>query len=518
MDHQNQAAFRSYVEILLDQLLQHAGRPVLRYRDTDIDGRTLRASIFRHARALETFGIGRGSLVALFAPNCPDALAIHYAANLLGAASMFLPAAASVDDRAALLKRIRPALLVAFAETAHLVPEDVGVRVVHVGTGLASMRLDFRAALQSAAPLPSRARPCDLAMVASSGGSTGVPKASLRSFAAYSAMVGATPAPQRRQLVNGALAYLSQVLVDQTLTGGGTVILRPGFDAADTLATIEAERITDLLLVEPQLFETMDHPDARTRDLSSLRSIVHIGGSAPAVLLRRALARFGPVLTHMYGASEAGLVSVLTPSDYLPHPAALESSGRVRNGVDLRLRRADGLLAAPGESGRIEVKSASVAQGYRNQPVDSALKFCGGWCMTGDVGMVDAQGFLHVLGRATEVIDMGGVPFGPAQIEASLCALHQVRYAVAVSNDYPASSKVWNVLVMPWPGLSLNLALCRRAIELNCGRQVAEAVHLMTAPRVPLTEQGKVDRGAIGRLALAVPDDTMPGQEAALGA
>jgi fatty-acyl-CoA synthase len=103
------------------------------------------------------------------------------------------------------------------------------------------------------------------------------------------------PSPaDRRQLVNGKLAYFSQVLVDTTLLGGGTVILHDSFDADDTLAAIEDERITDLFPVEPQLFELMDHPDLDSTDLSSLRAVVHIGASAPPTLRRRARERPGP--------------------------------------------------------------------------------------------------------------------------------------------------------------------------------------------------------------------------------
>ena len=162
--------------------------------------------------------------------------------------------------------------------------------------------------------------PDDVAVIVSSGGSTGVPKGSWRTFAAYSAMVGVPSPADRRQLVNGHLAYLSEVLVDITLLGGGVVVLKDGYEAADTLATIEAERITDLFLVEPQLFELMDHPDVASRDLSSLRTLTHIGASAPPTLRRRAREVFGPVLVHTYGASEEGLVSVLL-------------TGRVRPGI-----------------------------------------------------------------------------------------------------------------------------------------------------------------------------------------
>jgi fatty-acyl-CoA synthase len=494
------AAFRSYVDSLLAQLDKHGDRAVLRYLDQDVTGGALRASIYRHARALASLGVTRGALVAMFAPNCPDALAIRYATNLLGAATMFLPAIASAEHRAAFVTRMQPTLLVAFAQTEHLVPANTGARLAYVGTGPARLRLDLRARVQHDLPVESRARPDDLAMIVSSGGSTGTPKASRRSFAAWSAMVSAPSPADRRQLVNGALAYLSQVLVDNTLLGGGTVVLKPRYDPADTLATIEAERITDVLLVEPQLFETMDHPDVDRRNLSSLRSIAHIGGSAPAILRQRAIARLGPVLTHMYGASEAGLVSVLTPSDFLTDPALLNSAGRIRPGVDVRVRRTDGRFARGGQHGAIEVRSAAVAQGYYRQPIESAQKFRDGWCLTGDIGFIDEKLHLHVLGRAADVTEIDGVVIGPAQLETPLCALADVRYARAVAATEAGGGYRWNVVVVPWTGRRIDIAHCLRALESACGVKVAQAVRMAAVPRVPLTEQGKVDRAAIGRM------------------
>ncbi|WP_321799667.1 class I adenylate-forming enzyme family protein [Caballeronia sp. J97] len=497
METCEKAAFRSYVDVLLDRLDAHADRTALRYLDEDVTGGAFAASVYRYARALASFGVTRGALVAMFAPNCPDALAIRYATNLLGAATMFLPAIASAEHRAAFVIRMQPTLLVAFEETKHLVPAHSGARLAYVGTGPARLRLDIRARVQHDLPVQSCARPDDLAVIVSSGGSTGAPKASRRSFAAYSALVSAPSPEDRRQLVNGALAYLSQVLVDNTLTGGGVVVLKPGYDPADTLATIEADRITDVLLVEPQLFETMDHPDVHRRNLSSLRSIAHIGGSAPAILRRRAIARLGPVLTHMYGASEAGLVSVLTPSDYLVDASLLDSAGRIRPGVDVRLRRKDGTFARRGQPGAIEVKSKAVAQGYYRQPIEAAQKFRDGWCLTGDIGFIDAKGYLHVLGRGSDVAEIDGVVIGPAHIETPLCALPDVRYARAVASGDAARGYVWDVVVVPWTGRRVDVARCMRALESACGASVAKAVRMASVQRVPLTEQGKVNRAAI---------------------
>ncbi|MFM0001678.1 class I adenylate-forming enzyme family protein [Paraburkholderia dipogonis] len=497
MQNDGNAAFRPYVDALLDQLENQSDRAVLRYLDHDVTGRTLRSAIFRYARALAVHGIGRGSLVALLAPNCPDALAIRYAANLLGSATMFVPASTNAERRATLLARVQPTLLVAFPETLHLIPVAVEGHVVFVGVGPASSRLDKLAQVHSDLPLRGRLRPDDLAVVVSSGGTTGVPKCSRRSFATYSTMVGAADDKDRRQLINGPLAYLSQVLVDSTLIGGGTVVLKRRYDPAETLATIESDRITDVLLVEPQLFETMDHPDVGRRDLSSLRSIAHIGGSAPAVLRQRAIARLGPVLTHMYGASETGLVSILPPSAYEANPDLLACAGRIRPGVEVRLRRADGTLARAGQCGNIEVRSDAVAEGYYHQSVEEAQKFQDGWCLTGDAGFIDEAANLHILGRATDVAEIDGLAIGPTDIEDVLCRLPDVRYAVVLAADQSADKYGWNALIEPWVAGQADVARCMRRLEIVLGPLVAKRIRIVVADRVPLTEQGKADRTAI---------------------
>ena len=259
-----------YLEPLIARLTEAGDAPVLRHEDRDTTAADLLKSVYRYARALAAIGIKRGSLITLFAPNRPDALAVRYAANLLGAATYYLSAPSDPRHRADLLAQTDPELLVLFPETAHLLPAGLGVPIAAIGTNLdgASLRLDEAAASQSSTPVASLARPDDLAVVISSGGTTGVPKGSCRDFTSYTAMVNVPSPAGRRQLVNGPLANISQLLVDVTLLGGGLVVLADSNDPEDTLSTIESERITDLLLVEPQLFEVMDHADIVRRDLS----------------------------------------------------------------------------------------------------------------------------------------------------------------------------------------------------------------------------------------------------------
>jgi fatty-acyl-CoA synthase len=363
----------TYIEDLVAVLHRAGPRAVLRYAGADTSGTELLAEICRYARALDGLGVGRGDLVALFAPNRPEALAVRYAAHLIGAATVYLPAPDEPGRRAELVAHLAPSLVVVFPETADLLPADVPAPTVTVGAvrGLdtdAASRLDQLAAV--------RAQPGDVAVVASSGGTTGVPKGSVRDFASYTRLVAVSgPAQDRRQLANGKLAYLTQVLVDQTLLAGGTVVLQDGFDPVATLAAIERDRITHLFLVEPQLFALMDHRDLAGYDLTSLRALTHIGSTAAPVLRRRARERLGPVVMHTYGASEVGIVSALTPAEH-DRPARFRSAGRIQPGIDVRFRRSNGTLDP--RAGAIEVRSPAMAHGYRNRPVEDAAHFIDG--------------------------------------------------------------------------------------------------------------------------------------------
>ena len=136
-----------YLEALVATLKEAGDRTVLEHDGVATTAADLLASTYRYARALDGLGIGRGDLVALHAPNSPDALAVRYAAHLVGAATMYLPALPEAQQRAALLEFIAPDLLIAFPETAHLLPLAATVRVAVVGSDVpgARLRLDRRA-------------------------------------------------------------------------------------------------------------------------------------------------------------------------------------------------------------------------------------------------------------------------------------------------------------------------------------------------------------------------------------
>jgi fatty-acyl-CoA synthase len=490
-----------YIVKLLCELRRAGRSTVVRYRDESLSGEALLALIFQYARVLRDLGIRRGNLLGMFAPNRPKAIAIRYAAHVLGAATVYLSVPPTQAQRRALVEQIAPDLLVAFPETIRHLDQRVGMPFVTVGVDQIGSRgrLDILAASASVSSIGVSAGSKDLAVVSSSGGSTGVPKGSCRDFATYTAMVSATSPKDRIQLINGPLAYLSQVLVDITLLGGGRVVLREAYEATDTLATIEAEKITDLFLVEPQLFELMDDPGIDARDLSSLRSLTHVGASAPKSLRLRARKRLGPIIGHVYGASEMGVVSVLSPIDHdVSRPESYTSAGRIQPGVDVRFRRIGGRLVDSGEIGIIEVRSPAMASGYRNNPDLSSRSFREGWYNTGDLGRRDGDGLLHILGRAADAQEFNGTLVTPTEIEEALCRHPSIRYAVVVRD---ADEHVTIAAVTAWAGLSIEDRTCRQAVMDRFGTAAAASLLVVPVDRIPLTEQGKPDRAAIKQLA-----------------
>lgn len=484
----------TYIADLVEVLERAGERPVLRCAGIDTTSTELLSHIRRYAHALDRLGVGRGDLVALLAPNRPEALAVRYAAHMVGAGAVYLSVPPDERRRARMIAQFAPRLVVLFPETVELLPAGVEAEIASVGEG-PGIRLDALAMAESDDPFPIRARPEDLAVLISSGGTTGVPKGSRRDFARYSTAVLAPPDPGRRQLANGKLAYLTQILVDQTLLGGGLVVLADHYEPEATLAAVERERITHLFLVEPQLFGLMDHPAVPRHDLSSLRALTHIGAMAAPVLRRRARATLGPVVMHTYGASEIGIVSALLPAEH-DRPSRFRCAGRIAPGVDVRFRAADG--GVDGTAGAIEVRSPAMAQGYTNRPVEEAEHFVDGWYRTGDLGCLDDEDMLRILGRQSDIGELGAVT--PTDLQDTLCGLPSVRYAVLVADP---ERGVRIAAAEAWPDGAVDIAGCRAAVAARHSEAVAESLHVVAVEAIPLTEQGKPNRVAIRELAAA---------------
>jgi len=219
------------------------------------------------------------------------------------------------------------------------------------------------------------------------------------------------------------------VTVLPTLFAGGTVVGPPSADGPAVLDTIERSRVTVVFANPDLLQEMMRAPGWEDADLSSVRTGVVGGGLAPEALIRAFLDRGVPLL-HGYGLTEAApIVSLLPAQDAATRTGSV---GRPMPFVEVRSVRSDGSICGPGEVGEWWIRGPNVSAGYwRRAPVRDA----DGWFPTGDIGVIDADGYLTFIDRASSVMRVGDVAVYPATIERALYGAPGLVDVAAVDVD-----------------------------------------------------------------------------------
>ncbi|MEU7141378.1 AMP-binding protein [Nocardia sp. NPDC046473] len=458
--------FRSQADRAVESLARRDDVALV-HDERALTGAELAELVYRLAGALRAAGVSAGRLVAIHAANSPEVIAVRMATHLLGACGAVFPTHATDE-------------LVTFTGADLLVTAPRFARPGAYSLGPAPGCVDLLALAESmpATPIHGQASPDDLCFIVFSGGTTGTPKGSCHTYADHSSFVGTVREPRPRLLVVTPLAYLAQTLVDSALVAGGQVVLLDSptpFDPAVVLTAIEQHRITNLFLVEPQLFALATHPELASYDISSMRRLLHLGASAPAAARRTALKRLGPILCHGYGSSETGLIAILDPAEYTFELA--DTAGKPLPDSRIRFTNMDGT------SGDIAVAGPGVAVGYWRRP-DLDATIADGWLNTGDVGFLDDNGYLHILGRRRDLIN--GV--FPAQVENLLYQFPEVRLA----STFPGTEGFCAVVV-PEPEATVDPT--KLAADVSAALDVPLTVTL--ADHLPLTEQGKPDQQAM---------------------
>ena len=263
-------------------------------------------------------------------------------------------------------------------------------------------------------------------------GTTGRPKAARLTFENFFASAAASAFnigvdPADRWLACMPLCHVGGLsIATRSLIQGTTAVIHAGFDAGAVNRALREERIT-LLSVVPTMLARMLEADERPYP-PSVRAVLVGGGPVSRDLLERAAARGLPVL-QTYGLTEAtSQVTTLAPGDALAH---LGSAGKPLFSVRLR-------VAAPADQpGEILVAGPTVFPGYFDDPEATARALRDGWLHTGDIGLIDAEGFLTILDRRHDLVVTGGENVYPAEVEAALEAHPAVREAAVVGLPDP---------------------------------------------------------------------------------
>ncbi|MGW1173965.1 AMP-binding protein [Kitasatospora sp. NPDC002543] len=505
-------AFRNYVEIVLDGLADEPGQAVLVSGERRLGAAEFRSLVYRLARALRERGVERGRTVTLLCGNIPETVAVRYAVNLLGAHFNHLYIRLGVDVQARIMADVETYAFIVdprLAERAALLAAAVPVEHVLVlgetGDGEAELGDDLLAlaASRSDEPLASAARPDDLCFIRHSGGTTGHPKGIRSTFARMQGnwLRAVLTGEQRRDLVCTPLSHAAGFVADGTLANRGTVVLHYGFDPGEILATVARERITDLFLLPPLLYQVLDHPDAGTTDLSSLRQITYGGTPSSPVRIAEAVRRFGRVFQQAYGQFEAGIVSVLSAAEHDPDRLdLLRTAGPLVDGVEVEIRDEADRALPTGELGEICVRSEFAMEGYWKNPELTAEVLRGGWVHTGDLGRLDEHGYLSVVDRIKDMIAVVGGHVYTTELEDFLHTHPGVRHCAVYGVRGEGGHERVHATVVPGPGADVTAQELRTLVRDGRGEMYVPDV-IDFADVLPLTDTGKPDKKELRRLA-----------------
>ncbi|MFD1086337.1 class I adenylate-forming enzyme family protein, partial [Micromonospora andamanensis] len=344
--------------------------------------------------------------------------------------------------------------------------------------------------------------PGDVARITWTSGSTGSPKGCAQTYASLSAAW--VPYPDRwppaiadlaprlqRYLVFGSLS--SQVMLEYAvlaLTAGGTLIAdhSPGFPGM-----ISRHRATASVITVGKLHQLVQDQRTAPTDLSSLRALLVSGSPLAPGRLAEALDVLGPVIYHGYGQTETGMITMVTPAEMLAVPTVLASVGRPPAVTELSIRDADGRPATEGE---LFVRTPAQAAAYWNDPVETADVFVDGWVRTRDLARLDDDGYLHLLGRARDVIIVHANLVYAGPIERVLAADPTVAEAYVVGRPDDVTGEAVHAYVVPAAGHTPDAARLRTLVTETLGAPSAPQT-IQSIDRVPVAPSGKPDKRAL---------------------
>jgi fatty-acyl-CoA synthase len=409
-------------------LVTAAGELVLSYGDVVDHSHAVAAAL---ARA----GVRAGDKVAILSGNDPVAFATVFGIARRGAVWVPInPRNAAAENRE-LLELFDCVALFHAPAYADLVAEIApDLPRLHTVVPLA----ELAAWLAAGGPADDAIPPDDTVMIVGTGGTTGRPKGvqlTDRNLETMTAIVLMSYPFTGRPvyLAMAPLTHAAGVLCFPVMALGGRIVVMPTPDAGAFLANVARHRVTHTFLPPTVIYQLLGHGDLPTTDLSSLQCFWYGAAPMSPTRLAEALDAIGPVMAQLFGQSEAPMmISTLSPAEHFRPDGTiaderLASAGRPAPLVTVAIMDDRGGLLPAGERGEIVVRSSLVMRGYYRNAEATAEASRFGWHHTGDIGYLDAEGYLFIVDRAKDMIITGGFSVYSAEVEQALMAHPDVR-------------------------------------------------------------------------------------------
>jgi long-chain acyl-CoA synthetase len=506
----------------------------------DFEGRTFSyaktlAAARRVAAGLHRLGYGKGDRIGLFLPNVPHYVAAYYGIAMLGATAVNFSPLYTVKELAEQVADSGTRVLFTLSATA-LLPKAIevldasGLERLIVGSVAGALppaksalyRL-FKRKEVTALPADSRVSrfsalianegvfpaptldPDDVALIQYTGGTTGTPKGAMLSHANLAANArqvvsidGNRDLPDR---IIGALplfhVFANTCVLNRTVVNGGCMVLLPRFDAGQVLAAIARTGATSLPGVPTMYRALMDHSAFAKTDFSSLRVCVSGGAPLAAELQQRFGEATGARLVEGYGLSESSGVLSTNPYEGAQRPGTI---GQPLPGTTLRLvDKEDPSRDAPaGEPGEIVAAGPQIMQGYWNRPdadADVFIHDANGtrWLRTGDVGVIDPDGFVRIVDRIKDMIAVSGFKVFPSQVEAVLYHHPAIKEALVIGVADAYRGEQPRAFVALEDGAEVGSEALRDWLNPQLGKH-ERVDRVVIRPALPKTLIGKLSR------------------------
>ena len=471
--------------------------PAILFEGSALSYRELDARATRVASALAAHGVGRGDRVALYLPNVP-AFAVCYTAILkAGAVAVSINAIFKSDEVKYILNDSGARVLFTVGELLPNVPvaECPALERVVVGDGDSGghARLDDWLVKGAARGHAADVARDDAAVLLYTSGTTGVPKGATLShgnviFNDYACAHHMGVRQTDRLLLFLPLFHVfgQNAIMNAAFAACATVVLHRRFVPDQVLASIARERATMFFAV-PTIFINLLATDLDRHDLSSIRYEFSAAATMPQEISRRWTERFGRPVFEGYGLTECSPFAAYNHD--FRHK--LGSVGTPVENTDVRILGDDDQEVPLGTWGEICIQGPGVMQGYWGKPEDTAHAIRGGWLHSGDIGTMDDEGYVFIVDRVKDMINVSGFKVWPAEVEQALYRHPAIREVAVYGVSDPVKGEAVKAAVMLRDGARATpeeiIAFCRERLAVY---KAPSAVDIVT--ELPKSATGKI--------------------------
>ena len=410
----------------------------------------------RVATALLQMGIQTGDHVGLCAPNSGDWLAFYFGVLKAGAVAVTLSSQLTKDELDLLISHSRPIVIFTFDEKLEglsaLRDENCLRKIISPQGDMSLSDLMEKGSGNFRAVDTERG---DTAAILYTGGTTGVPKGVMLSHENINAAIYGVILQERSNEYDRALCFLpfnhvfgQMHIMNATILSGGCLELMPGFDLDQVLTLMAAGRVTKFFAV-PTIYVRLLNLEGLKEKLGKVHYCFSAAASMAADIVHQWKARTGLAIHEGYGMTEAA--PTVTYNHHIKH--VIGSVGTEVPNVEIQIRDSNGIQLEQGQEGEICVRGPNIMKGYLNNPEITLDAFWdNGWFRSGDVGMLDEQGYLYVVDRLKDMIITGGENVYSLEVEDALYTHPDVQECAVVGSPHREWGEIVTAAIIPKPG------------------------------------------------------------------